>query len=234
VINSKAARYYFDAMITDGLSVAPDQVRQLPIPRAASGLQKEIASRVANLIRLRKEHREELRRAAFRHIVAARTRVGEDDLGHYMNRLGESDLAVGGRLDGVSQAKHASLLPEIRGDELILQVRYQKGPEAREERGEVICRFERSVNRFLALTLLDREKPTIGSGRLMAKVRAVEVPRFDAEWDRHLEIVREVGATVERHEKRANAIGVEIAADERKIDDAVYGLFGLASSEIAK
>jgi type I restriction-modification system DNA methylase subunit len=233
VINSKAARYYFDAMITDGLSVAPDQVRQMPIPSAPSEIQESIASRVTNILRLKKELREEKRLAAFRYVVATRTRVGEDDLGHYMNRLGESALGIGSRLDGVSKARNVAISPEIRGDDLVLHVQFEEGKPPKKRSGEIVCRFDRNISRFLALTLEDREKPAMGSGRLMTRIRAVEVPRFDADWERHLEIVREIVATVERHESQAREIATEIEREERLIDDAIYGLFGLVSSDIA-
>ncbi|MFZ0699895.1 MAG: TaqI-like C-terminal specificity domain-containing protein, partial [Thermoplasmata archaeon] len=233
VINSKAARYYFDAMITDGLSVAPDQVRQVPIPSASDDVQRSVGYRVTNLLRLQKELREETRLAAYRHVVATRTRAGEDDLGHYMNRLGESDLGIGSRLDGVSKARNAVVSPEIRGDNLVLRVRFEEGKPARERAGEIVCRFEHSLSRFLALTLDDRETPTLGSGRLMSKIRSVKVPRFDPDWERHLEVVREMVTTVERHEKRAEEISAEIKAEEREIDLTVYGLYRLDELEIA-
>jgi type I restriction-modification system DNA methylase subunit len=232
VINSIAAKFYFDVMVTDGLSVAPDQVRQIPIPRAPPKVQKELGLHVSNLLRLRKELREELRLATFRHVVATRTRTGEDDLGHYMNRLGESGLSIGNRLDGVSKARDVSVTPELRGDGLVLHVKFEEGHPPKERTGQIVCRFERSVNRFLALVLEDREKPAVGAGRLMSKIRAVAVPRFDPDWETHLKTAREIVSTVEHHEARASKLKAEIATEERSIDSEVYRLYGLDGSDI--
>ncbi len=227
VINSSAAKFYFDVMVTDGLSVAPDQVRQIPIPRAPAEVQKTVGLHVSNLLRLRKELREEERLAAFRHVVSSRIRTGEDDLGHYMNRLGESDLSIGNRLDGVSKARDVSVVPELRGDNLVLHVEFEEGRPPKERSGEIICRFERSVNRFLGLVLDDRAKTAVGAGRLMSRIRAVGVPRFDSDWETHLIIVREIVSVVEQHEARASKLKAEIAAEECSIDSELFRLYGL-------
>jgi type I restriction-modification system DNA methylase subunit len=232
VVNSKAAKFYFDAMVTDGLSVAPDQVRQIPIPPARPDLQESLGVRVTNLLRLRKELQIETRLGAFRHVISTRTRVGDDDFGHYMNRLGESGLGIGSRLDGVNKASQVSISPELRDDHLVLHVQFVSGKPPGERSGEIVCRFDHVTSRFLGLVLIDREKNVGGKGRLMTKIRAVEVPRFDPDWERHLGIVEEIVATVERHERRAAEIAVEMRAEEREIDRTVYGLYGLDDTEI--
>ncbi len=233
VINSRAAKFYFDAMITDGLSVAPDQVRQIPIPYASEEAQKAVGLHVTNLLRLQKELREELRLAEFRHVVSTRARTGEDDLSHYMSRLGESSLSIGNRLDGVSKAREVSVTPELRGDDLVLRVKFVEGRPPKERTGEIICQFERSVNRFIALVLEDRDESGVGSGRLLSKIRAIAIPRFDPDWEAHLKIVREVVETVEQHEARASKLKIEIAAEARGIDSKVFLLYQLDKSDIA-
>jgi type I restriction-modification system DNA methylase subunit len=232
VINSKAARFYFDVMVTDGLSVAPDQVRQIPIPHAPEYVQKEVIQHVFNLLRLQKELREEVRLAGFRHVISTRTRTGEDDLGHYLNRLGESGLSVGSRLDGVSRARGILLSSRLQGDELVLTVDFEEGRPPKKRAGEVVCRFERPINRYLDLVLKDRESPSVGAGRLMTKIRSIRIPRFDPDWETHLGVVREIVSLVERHEARTKELETRVAAEERGIDSEVYRLYGLDQAEI--
>lgn len=233
VINSKAVRFYFDAMITDGLSVAPDQVRQVPIPSAPPEVRTELSGRVKSLLQLKASLREEERLGAFRHVVATRPRVKPDDLGSYLNRLGESAFEVRSRLDSVSRASHISVVPDFGDDCLILRIQYFEKGRSEPKTGEVSCRFEHSVGRFLALCLADRARPDVGSGRPMTKLRGIEVPRFDPNWERHLEIVTDIVASVERHEKEARRLRTEIDSVERAIDSTVYGLYSLGKSEVA-
>jgi len=233
VVNSLAAKFYFDVMVTDGLSVAPDQVRQLPIPQASMEVRNQVGHHVSNLLRLRKELREEERLASFRHVVSTRVRTGEDDLGHYFNRLGESGLSIGNRLDGVSKARDVTVTPELQGDALVLRVKFQEGRPPKQRAGEIVSRFGPTMNRYLALVLEDREKPTVGAGRLMSKIRAVPVPRFDSDWDAHLKVVEEIVSTIEGHEASARKLRSDIAAEEQQIDSEVFRLYGLNQSEVA-
>jgi type I restriction-modification system DNA methylase subunit len=234
VLNSAAARFYFDAMVTDGLSVAPDQVRQIPIPNAPATVREEISRHVSNLLQLRKELLEERRIGAFRHVISSRVRTAEDDLGHYMNRLGESGLTIGNRLDGVSRARDVTLVPELRGDDLVLRVKFEEGIPPKERTGEIVCRFEGPINRFLALVIEDREKTRLGSGRPLQRIRSIAVPRFNQDWETHLKIVREIVSNIERHEARASNFESEISSEERSIDSEVFRLYGLDAPEMAR
>ena len=116
---------------------------------------------------------------------------------------------------------------------MVIRIRFEEGHPSRERTGDVICRFEHSVNRFLALVLADREKPATGKGRLMSRIRGIAIPRFDSDWDTHLTIVRDVVSIVERHEAQASKLRVEIAAEERDIDSEVFRLYDLDISDIA-
>jgi len=86
----------------------------------------------------------------------------------------------------------------------------------------------------LASVVRDRERPDLGSGRLMAKLRAIEIPRFDADWNRHLEIVREIVATVQRHEAAIKGLNLAIEIAEAAIDHEVYALFGLDDADVVR
>jgi hypothetical protein len=166
-------------------------------------------------------------------VVSTHDRTGDDELGHYMNRLGESSLSIGNRLDGVNRAREISVTPELRGDDLVLRVEFEEGHPPRGRTGELVLRFEPKVNRFLALALEDREKPALGSGRLLSKVRAVAVPRFDTDWESHLKTVREIVSVVEQHESRAAELKSQIDRNEVGIDLQVYRLYGLSSLDVA-
>ena len=68
----------------------------------------------------------------------------------------------------------------------------------------------------------------------MAKLRAVEVPRFDPDWDRHMESVREIVDTIQRHETAARELSVRIESTEAEVDREVFILFGLEDADITR
>jgi hypothetical protein len=70
VLNSRAMRYYFDVMITDGLGVVPQQVNRLPIPKAPAEIQSRLAGLSEKLLASRRELAEEERVAQFRRVVS--------------------------------------------------------------------------------------------------------------------------------------------------------------------
>jgi type I restriction-modification system DNA methylase subunit len=234
VINSRAIRFYYDMMIADGLSVVPSHLNRLPIPDASAEVQTRLAALAERLLELHRELQEEERVGSFRRVASSRPRTGEDGLGDYLKDLGEAGLDVRDRLDEVTKASRISVWPELRPESLELRVRYRPRGSEDEEQGTVVCRLDPTVAAYLAMVLRDRKDLDLGSGRPMTKVRGIQVPRFDADWSRHMEVVRAVVATVQEHEVRARKFSVQIEATEAEVDRVVYSLFGLGADDIAR
>ena len=78
IINSRATRFYYDMMISDGLSVVPSHVNHLRIPDAPPEVQTRVAALARNIQKLRKEFLEEQRLGSFRPNRLNSTQNGED------------------------------------------------------------------------------------------------------------------------------------------------------------
>jgi type I restriction-modification system DNA methylase subunit len=232
IVNSRATRFYYDMMIADGLSVVPSHVNRLPIPDAPPDVQARLAAHAGDLLRMGQELGKEQRLGSFRRIVSAQPRVGEDDLVRYLDRGTETTMEVRDRLDQVTKASRITVTPQAREGNLELRVGYRLRSSEEERHGTVVCHLEPAIAQFLALVLADREKPDLGSGRPMAKLRAIEIPRFDADWTRHLEIAREVVAIARRHQTGTRELTRAIEVAEAAIDREVYALFGLDETDI--
>ena len=90
--------------------------------------------------------------------------------------IGSENRAYLSGTDWTALVRHVSLATKLRGSDLVLTVKFQEGRPPKGRAGEISLRFEPSVNRYLSLVLDDREKPGVGNGRLVAKIRAVGVP----------------------------------------------------------
>jgi hypothetical protein len=77
----------------------------------------------------------------------------------------------------------------------------------------------------------DLESPRIGTGRLMARVRAVKVPRFRDEFEAHLRIAEEVAARVRSHEIRASQLSAEILKLKTSLDETVDKLYHISNGD---
>lgn len=234
VLNSRAMRYFFDAMITDGLSVVPEQVNRLPIPDAPAEIQSRLAGLSERLIGLRRELSEQERVAQFRRVVSKYSRSGYDELGRYINKLDERDLDVRDRLDSVSRAYDIILSAEMEGDWLLLHVSYRTRGHSEVRHGTIRCRFSAPVASFLLHAIRDLDEPRLGSGRLMAKVKSTPIPRFDSDWETHLSKVDDVVSKLAQHEERVISLRRSSEELEADIDRAVYDLYGLAPDDIRR
>jgi hypothetical protein len=234
IVNSRAARFYYDMMIADGLSVVPSHVNRLPIPDAPPDVQARLAAHAGDLLRMGRELGKEQRLGSFRRIVSERPRTGEDHLGRYLDNRAEAVIEVRDRLDQVTKASRITVLPLVREGDLELRVSYRPRPTDEEKHGTVVCHLDPTIARFLASVVRDRERPDLGSGRLMAKLRAIEIPRFDADWTRHMKIVRDVVATVQQHEAAIEELTRAIEVSEAAIDREVYALFGLDEADVER
>jgi hypothetical protein len=234
IINSRAARFYYDMMIADGLSVVPSHVNRLPIPDAPGEVQARLAAYTEDLLRMGRELREEQRLGSFRRIVSARPTIGEDNLSRYLDNGAEKVVEVRDRLDQVTKASRITISPNVREGELELRLSYRLKSSSDELHGTVVCHLDPAIALFIASVLRDREKPEIGSGRPLAKLRAIEIPRFDTDWARHLEIVSDVVATLRRHETKITDLTRAIGVAEASLDREVYALFGLDEVEVAQ
>lgn len=234
VINARATRYYFDAMFTDGLGVVPEKVNRLPIPDASPQIQARIATLAQELLTLRRELAEEERIARFRRVISAYPRTGEDDLGRYLGKLQDKDLDVRDRLDSVSRASKIAISAMQEGDWLLLTVRYRERGSHGERYGTIRCRFSPDIDSFLLHAIHDLPNPKLGSGRLMAKIRGIQIPRLDDDWETNLTRIADVGAKLKEHEERVASLSRDIRKREKEIDEMVYSLYAITPEEVRR
>jgi len=234
LLNSRAMRYYFDAMITDWLGVVPEQVNRLPIPNALPEMQARLATLSERSVSLYKELAEEERLAQFRRVVSNYPRVGDDELGRYLNKLDEKDIEVRDRLDSVSRASKIELTAKRDGEWIALIARYHPRGASKPASGTIRCRFPEPIASFLLHAVRDLPEPQLGSGRIMAKIRSAPIPRFDNEWDAHLAKLSEIVSKLTKHESRVMNLRRSILETEADIDRQVYELYGLSEEDIRR